>query len=312
MNFYKRFIGDYRKKTARLSPLQHGVYNLLLDEQYATEDPLPVDEDELHEIAHARTPADKAAVKKVIERYFVRVEGGWANERALEEIDKFADKSDKASAASAKRWDGERTSEGISERTSDGISNARSRNSQSQTPDSKAKSQKPESTTTTTSAAPKADAAHDDDLTIDMPTNKKDGVFHVTLEMVTEWKAAFPALDVEQQIRSMKAWLEANPSNRTENVKRFIVNWLTRNQDRPPPKRDGAMPTHTYDAEEAAKAAEHLKTATFALRCESCREPRPVDQRFGICPSCGVMSGWVGATREDVKAYEEWTRKGSA
>ena len=34
MNFYKRFIGDYRKKTARLTPLEHGVYGLLLDEFY--------------------------------------------------------------------------------------------------------------------------------------------------------------------------------------------------------------------------------------------------------------------------------------
>ena len=43
MNFYKRFIGDYRKKTARLTPLEHGVYNLLLDEFYATEERLPLD-----------------------------------------------------------------------------------------------------------------------------------------------------------------------------------------------------------------------------------------------------------------------------
>ena len=52
MNFYKRFIGDYRKKTSRLTPLQHGVYTLFLDECYATEEPLPLDLEELHEVAH--------------------------------------------------------------------------------------------------------------------------------------------------------------------------------------------------------------------------------------------------------------------
>ena len=66
MNFYKRFIGDYRKKTARLTPLEHGVYELLLDEFYATEGPLPLDAGELANIVSARTDADKAAIKKVL------------------------------------------------------------------------------------------------------------------------------------------------------------------------------------------------------------------------------------------------------
>ena len=86
MNFYKRNIGDYRKKTARLSPLEVGVYDLLLDEIYATEEPLPLDEGELFNIVGARTEADEAAVRKVLARYFERSDVGWTNERASEEI----------------------------------------------------------------------------------------------------------------------------------------------------------------------------------------------------------------------------------
>ena len=61
VNFYKRWIGDYRSKTARLTPLEHGVYNLLLDEHYATEEPLPLEKTELFQIIGARTPAEEGA-----------------------------------------------------------------------------------------------------------------------------------------------------------------------------------------------------------------------------------------------------------
>ena len=140
MNFYKRFIGDYRKKTSRLTPLQHGVYTLFLDECYATEEPLPLDLEELHEVAHARTETDEAAVQKVLKRYFTRTKDGWVNKRAVEEISAFAEKSDKARSAAATRWESERTCERITERTC----NARSRDSQSQSPDSIARNQLPE------------------------------------------------------------------------------------------------------------------------------------------------------------------------
>ena len=48
------------------------------------------------------------------------------------------------------------------------------------------------------------------------------------------WKENFPAVDVEKELKTMSAWLDANRANRKTNVKRFIVNWLTRTQDRAP------------------------------------------------------------------------------
>ena len=55
----------------------------------------------------------------------------------------------------------------------------------------------------------------------------------VTAEQVTEWSAAYPAVDVEQQLREMRAWCIANKSNRKtqRGVERFIVRWLGREQD---------------------------------------------------------------------------------
>lgn len=52
---------------------------------------------------------------------------------------------------------------------------------------------------------------------------------------IDEYKKLYPNVDVEQQIRAMKGWLDANPKNRkTKNgIKRFINGWLSREQDKP-------------------------------------------------------------------------------
>lgn len=51
---------------------------------------------------------------------------------------------------------------------------------------------------------------------------------------VEKWSKLFPAVDVMQQLRSMKAWCEANPAKRKtqRGIRRFITSWLTREQDR--------------------------------------------------------------------------------
>ena len=45
------------------------------------------------------------------------------------------------------------------------------------------------------------------------------------------WGAAFPACDVNAELRKMASWLVANPSKKKSNYRRFIHNWLTRAQD---------------------------------------------------------------------------------
>ncbi|WP_017760677.1 YdaU family protein [Pseudacidovorax intermedius] len=87
MNFYKRYPGDYAKKTSRLTLAQHGAYSLLLDEIYLTEAPLPADLDELHRICRAMTKPEQEAVRIVADRFFpVAADGLRHNERATEEI----------------------------------------------------------------------------------------------------------------------------------------------------------------------------------------------------------------------------------
>ena len=83
MIFYKRYIGDYRKKTARLTPLEHGVYGLLLDEFLRHRGTAALGCREIANVVGARTDADEAAVHcwKVLDRYFRQTDAGW-HERA--------------------------------------------------------------------------------------------------------------------------------------------------------------------------------------------------------------------------------------
>jgi hypothetical protein len=55
---------------------------------------------------------------------------------------------------------------------------------------------------------------------------------HVLSALVAKWQEAYPAVDVLSELHRMEAWALANPVNRKSNWQRFIVNWLTKSQDR--------------------------------------------------------------------------------
>jgi hypothetical protein len=62
-----------------------------------------------------------------------------------------------------------------------------------------------------------------------------DGSDHVVTEpMVREWSSSFPAVNVPQQLRNMRAWSNAKPSRRktSRGVNAFIVGWLSKAQDK--------------------------------------------------------------------------------
>jgi uncharacterized protein YdaU (DUF1376 family) len=86
VEFYRKYPGDYRSKTARLSLAEHGAYNLLLDESYATESPLPTDEAECFRICAALNQTEQEAVRRVLDMFFPVVGGVRVNKRAAEQL----------------------------------------------------------------------------------------------------------------------------------------------------------------------------------------------------------------------------------
>lgn len=56
--------------------------------------------------------------------------------------------------------------------------------------------------------------------------------YEIPLEKLNFWKESYPAVDVEQELRSMAAWADANPTKRKtrRGIEKFINGWLIRSQ----------------------------------------------------------------------------------
>jgi uncharacterized protein YdaU (DUF1376 family) len=94
VHWYKRNIGDYAKKTGRLTMLQHGSYTLLLDACYDREQ-FPTLEQAI-EWVWASTPEEIEAVKFVLSRFFINEENGtFTQSRVLDELLDYHSKADK-------------------------------------------------------------------------------------------------------------------------------------------------------------------------------------------------------------------------
>jgi uncharacterized protein YdaU (DUF1376 family) len=106
MNYYERHLGDYARDTAHLTLLEHGVYTILLDRYYVTEQGIP--DSQKYRLARARSDEERAAVDTVLMEFFTPVEKTqekpsgfssgldnekvWINNRADEEIAKARSK----------------------------------------------------------------------------------------------------------------------------------------------------------------------------------------------------------------------------
>lgn len=55
---------------------------------------------------------------------------------------------------------------------------------------------------------------------------------HITEKDKAGWKDAFPACDIDMELKIAREWLLANPTKKKSNYRQFIVNWLTRTQNK--------------------------------------------------------------------------------
>jgi len=68
---------------------------------------------------------------------------------------------------------------------------------------------------------------------ISIPLNDKTE-FVVTFPMIEEWKNLFPKVDIEQELREIRAWNMARPRERKtrKGILKHITTWLAKEQDR--------------------------------------------------------------------------------
>ena len=69
---------------------------------------------------------------------------------------------------------------------------------------------------------------------ISLPLNDKTN-FSISEDEVNKYQELYPNVDVSQELRNMKGWLDANPTKRKtkRGINRFVNGWLQRKQDTP-------------------------------------------------------------------------------
>jgi hypothetical protein len=83
------------------------------------------------------------------------------------------------------------------------------------------------------------------------------------------WRAAYPACDLERQLAAMDTWLRANSKRaHKSNWERFIVNWLTKQQDRGGDVRNAPREGGSTSGAESRKP---LSTWAIKERLEACQ-----------------------------------------
>ena len=97
---------------------------------------------------------------------------------------------------------------------------------------------------------------------VDLPSTGSH-VVPIYQQQVNEFSAAYPAVDIVQQLRAMRAWLLANPKNRKtpSGMLRFVNAWLAKEQNRPrasPAKGNGKPNLHSgFDQNDYQQGATH-------------------------------------------------------
>lgn len=92
LHYYKRHLGDYAAKAGHLSPLEHGVYNLILDAYYGKE--LAPTKAEAIRHARARTDSELAAVDAVLSEFFAERDGRFYQSRVEDELSAYRKKAE--------------------------------------------------------------------------------------------------------------------------------------------------------------------------------------------------------------------------
>lgn len=105
MHYYQKNIGDYRRDTMHLSPLEHGVYNLFMDTYYLSEAPLCPNHAELMRTHCVRSADEVRAAENVLKDFFDLTEVGYIHKRCDIEIEAFHSKSRSATESAKVRWE---------------------------------------------------------------------------------------------------------------------------------------------------------------------------------------------------------------
>jgi len=248
--WYKRYPSDFIAGTIGLSVEEKGAYAICLDLIYDRGRPIPDDARWIAGACGCSIRKWNTLRSRLIEAgKLVDLGGHLTNSRAEKEIENSAKISRKLSENGAKG--GRKTPENQPRFNKNNALPEAGLKHRAHKPE--ARVQNPEEETSTlrfdVCAEPEKSAPPllpEEPPAIELPAVSGDPV-PITEDEVSEWQKSFPAVEVRQALGEMRAWLLANPTRRKtpRGMRRFVVAWLSREQDRPrqpaqqaPPRRD--------------------------------------------------------------------------
>ena len=209
--------------------LEHGAYRLMLDHYYATGKSLPADTALLYRICKAHSKAEKAAVELVAGTFFyLNGDGSMHNKRADKEIGNAGEQ-----AETNRRIAREREAKRLAERLAHEALNESCTNREP----SHSHSQIPEKPKTKSKAIARSAIASSLDLgegnVIETIPCLQDVTAVVRESYATELDRLFPAVDIPQTLREIRAWNLTNPSRRKtpKGIEKHISQWCQRVQN---------------------------------------------------------------------------------
>jgi uncharacterized protein YdaU (DUF1376 family) len=89
MHYYTFNVGDYRRDTAHLSRVEHGIYRDLIDWYYLEEKPIPIETESVSRRLRLDSEADKVALKNVLADFFTLESDGYHHSRIDRDIEHY-------------------------------------------------------------------------------------------------------------------------------------------------------------------------------------------------------------------------------
>lgn len=216
--YLQLYTGDYLRDTRALTPLDHGVYLLLLMHCWDTKGPAPLDEQDCAGIANCRSATEIESLRKVLRKFFVQMDDGWYNGRMQAEIER-AENISRARSDAGKA--------GYQARAKQLPSKRKALAKQVHLTPSPSPSLTPAPENEVLAPSPSGIAAAE--VVITIPLNSKEE-FPITKAMVDEWVTLYSDCDVLQTLKEIRGWNLANPTRRKtkSGVLNHVNRWLAK------------------------------------------------------------------------------------
>ena len=257
MNFYPHHISDFNNATRHLTRVERSVYRDAIELYYDTESVLTDNLERLLKRLLCVSDEEKTALKDVLEEFFELQDDGYFHERCDVEICKYrANISAKARAGIASA---EARKKKATERKQK-LTRVKSSSTPVHNQEPITNNQEPIEKT-----CPEPVGTEPAIIVFELPTNKfntQNETALITEQMFIEWVETYPAVDVMQALKEMRAWLNANPTKRKTKggIAGFAAKWLAKDQNRG--RSNGQYQTANEKAAERNRATRDYETAT--------------------------------------------------